>query len=368
LPYTGGLYVYLREGWGRGAAFLFVWSELTLIRASAVGGIATVFSEYFLRSIGRSPADHPGAVHYLAAAAILFAALVNIRGVHWGAALVGFTTVGKIVALLGLVGASLLLGRAHGGSLDHFYSGGTIRPGLFGLALISVLWAYDGWADLSFVAGEVKDPGKTLPRALIGGTLAVICIYLLSNVAYLFVNPIEKMAHSRLIAADTAAALFGNIGAAMVSVLVMVSTFSALNAAMLVAPRVFFAAAEDRLFFSGLARVHPRFQTPHIAIGLAGALGVSFVLTRTFEQLADTFVIVIWPFYALSVAALYRLQRPEQARKPRQGAFLVLPLVFIGGVVYLVANAFLTDPLWTGVVFGVVLAGLPVYWMMLRRN
>lgn len=370
-PETGGLYIYLREGWGRLSAFLFGWSELVVIRASALGAIATVFAEYLLRSIGFNPADHGATVHGLAAGAIVVATLVNIRGVHWGAAVVGMTTIAKFGALSALVAASFLLGAGRGASFGHFSSGtNAVQPGLFGLALISVLWAYDGWADLSFAGGEVKDPEKNLPRALIFGTLAIIAIYLLANAAYLYVSPIGQVAQSRLVAADTMSALFGNVGVAIVSVVVMLSTFGSLNASMLASPRVFFAMADDGLFFKRIAKVHPRYHTPYVAIGLAGFLGAAFVLMRTFEQLADTFVMAIWPFYALSVAALYplRRKRPDLKRPYRAIGYPVVPLFFIGGVVYLIVNALINETLWTSVVFGIVLGGTPVYWLFFRRR
>jgi basic amino acid/polyamine antiporter, APA family len=369
LPQTGGWYVYLREGWGRLAGFLFGWSELVLIRASSSGAIATVFSEYLLRSLGYDPAQHDAATDYIAAAAIIGAALLNIRGVRVGAIFAATSTVTKFGALALLVVASFLLGGGAGATTANFTAaGGPVAPGLFGLALISVLWAYDGFADVSFAAGEVKDPQRTLPRAIIGGTIAILGIYLAANCAYLFVSPVEQIGRSRLIAADTMQAIFGSIGASAVSVVVMISTLGALVAIILTSPRVFFAMAEDRLFFRALARVHPRYHTPHVAIALAAALGVAFVLTRTFEQLADTFVLSIWPFYGLAIAGLYRLRRlrPDLPRPYRVPGYPIVPAVFVAAVVYLVTNALISDPVWTGVTFGIVLAGIPVYYVMFR--
>src|SRR5688572_10582813 len=365
LPQTGGWYVYLREGWGRLAAFLFGWSELVLIRASSTGAIATVFSEYLLRSIGYDPAQDEAATNYVAAAAIIGAALINIRGVQLGAMFAAVSTVAKFGALALLVAASFLLGRGAGATAANFTAAAApVAPGLFGLALISVLWAYDGFADVAFAAGEVRDPQRTLPRAIVGGTIAIITVYLAANAAYLFVTPVEGIAQSRLIAADTMQAVFGRLGASAVSVVVMISTLGALIAIILTSPRVFFAMAEDRLFFKTLARVHPRYQTPHVAIALAAALGVVFVLTRTFEQLADTFVLSIWPFYGLAVAGLYRLRRsrPDLPRPYRVPGYPIVPAVFIAAVIYLVSNALVSDPVWTGMTFGIVLAGIPVYF------
>jgi basic amino acid/polyamine antiporter, APA family len=365
MPQTGGWYVYLREGWGRLIGFLFGWSELVLIRASAVGAIATVFGEYFLRSIGIDPALNERTADYLSAGAIVFAGAVNIRGVQYGAAIAGLSTIAKFGALAFLVLASFLLGGRAGASAAYFTAAGApVNAGLFGLALISVLWAYDGFADLSFAGGEVANPQRNLPRAVIFGTLAILAIYLSANVAYLYVSPIERIAQSRLIAADTMQAIFGRTGVAFISVVVMLSAFGALNASMLASPRVFFAMADDGLFFRTVAKVHPRYNTPYVAILLAMALGVAFVLTRTFEQLADTFVLSIWPFYAFGVGALYILRRtrPDLPRPYKVPGYPVLPAVFIGGVIYLVVNALVTDPIWTTVTFAIVLAGVPVYY------
>lgn len=362
LPQTGGWFVYLRVAWGRLAGFLFGWSELVLIRASATGAVATVFSEYLQRSLGYSPAATR--TNLIAAGAIVFAAVVNIRGAQLGAAFATVSTVAKFGALACLTLLAFVLGGPDASFSNLTAAGAPVQPGLFGLAIISVLYAYDGFADLAFAAGEVKDPQRTLPRAIIGGTLAIIAIYLAANLAYLYANPIERLAQSPLIAADTMQAITGRFGVAFVSVVVTVSTFGALIGIMLTAPRVFFAMAAEGLFFPVMARVHPRYHTPYVAIGLAAVLGIVFVLTRTFEQLADTFVLSIWPFYGLAVAGLYRLRRrPDLPRPYKVPGYPVLPAVFIAGVTYLVGNALVTDPLWTSVTFAIVLAGIPVYYV-----
>jgi len=364
LPHTGGWYVYLRESWGRLAAFLLGWAELVLIRASALGAISTVFGEYFLRSLGYGPSSYGRATDYVAVAAIIFAAAVNVLGVRLGAAIAGMSTIAKFSALALLVLASFALGGGAGASASNFTAdSGPIDPGLFGLALISVLWAYDGFADLSFAGGEVRDPQRNLPRAIVAGTMAIVAIYMGANLAYLYVNPIGRIGQSPLIAADTMGALFGAFGTALISVVVTLSTFGALISVTLTSPRVFFAMAADGLFFRRIASVHPRYGTPHVAIALAAALGVAFVLTRTFDQLADTFVLAIWPFYGLAIAGLYRLRRlrPDLPRPYRVPGYPVIPAIFVCAVIYLVGNAFIADPLWTGFTLAIVLAGIPVY-------
>jgi basic amino acid/polyamine antiporter, APA family len=372
LPQTGGIYAYLREAWGRRAAFLFGWAELILIRASALGGISVVFGEYLLRSLGVEPSEHVLLARSLSAGAIAFAATANILGARVGAIIVGVATWAKFGALSLLVLAALILGSSRGASLENLTvpAAGPLVLGSMGLALVSVLWAYDGWADLSFAAGEVKEPQRNLPRAIILGTLALIGIYVLTNFAYLYVLPIEAIARSPLVAADTMLALFGRVGVVLVSVFVMISSFSSLNGSMLASPRVFFAMAEDRLLFQAIAKVHPRYQTPYVAILVAALLGMVLVMSRSFERLTETFVLAIWPFYALGVAAIYRLrrERPDLPRPYRVVGYPVVPAVFIASVTAFVVNALINDTTNSIITFTVILAGLPIYQFFLSPS
>jgi amino acid transporter len=364
LPKAGGFYVFIREAWGRPAAFVFTWSELTLIRAAGLSGIATVFGEYFLRSLGYDPVRYSAAADYCAVAAIVIAATTNVRGVRAGALMTGATSAAKFGALALIALAAVALGSPHPPSDVAAAQAAPQCFRLFGLALISVLWGYDGFADVSFLSGEVRDPGRTLPRAIIGGTLAIVAIYLTTNAAFLYVLPIDTVARSPLIAADTMSVLVGPIGASLVSIAVAISTFGAVNSDLLGAPRLFYAAAEDGLFFRTLGRVHPRFRTPYVSIMFSAALGIVFVLTGTFEQIADTLVLAIWPFYGLAVAGLYRLRRRTDLSRPyRVPGYPIVPAIFIAACVYLVASALIGDPLWTGLTLGIVLAGLPVYYL-----
>ena len=365
LPQSGGFYAYLREGCGRRAAFLFGWSQLVLIRASALGGIAIVFGEYLLRSFGIDPVTRVFAARGLAAGAIALAALTNIVGVNIGAAIVSVSTVVKFVAIAALIAVALTLGGGHGGTFAHLSGAptGTISAGGLGLGFVSVLWAYDGFGDLGFVAGEVKDPQRTLPRAITIGAVTLLALYLLVNVAYLYVIPVDAIARSPLVAADTMMAIVGTVGAVVVSTFVAISAFSSLNGIMLASPRIFFAMAEDGLFFNALARVHPRFKTPYVAIVLAALLGMLLVLSQTFESLSNTFVLAIWPFYALSVAAIFRLRarRPDLPRPYKVVGYPVVPALFILVTVWFVINALIHEPVSTGMTFALILAGLPVY-------
>jgi APA family basic amino acid/polyamine antiporter len=373
-PRTGGVFVFIKEGFGRLPAFLFGWAEITIIRAAAVGAIAITFAEYFLRAIGIDPSFSPNDAYarYVAAAAIIAMGTVNILGVRWGTLVLNATTIAKYGGLLFIILMALALGLPKtGGHFTPVLPPGSFSISAFGLALVSVLWAYDGWADLSFTAGEVKDPERNLPRALIGGTLAIIGIYLLANFAYLAVLPIEEIRRSRLVAADVAQRVMGQAGVVFVGVTVMLSTFGTLTGSLLTSPRIFYAMAEDGLFFRGVAKVHPRYHTPHIAIGINIVLGVIFVLARTFEQLADAFVTAIVPFYALGVASLFVLRRrPGYAPAFRVPGYPFVPLLFVASTLYLLLNA-LIDPssrTATAVVLGIVVLGIPVFYLTVGRK
>ncbi|HUX34605.1 MAG TPA: amino acid permease [Gemmatimonadaceae bacterium] len=373
-PQTGGVYVYIREGFGRMPAFLFGWSELVIIRAASLGAIAITFAEYALRVAGYDSAIAPydAYAHYIAAAGIAVLGAVNIVGVKWSSLLLNMTTLAKYGALVFIILFAMAVGLPHtGGYYTPVAPAGSFALPAFGLALVSTLWAYDGWADLSFVAGEVRDPQRNIPRALITGTLAVIGIYLLANLAYLAVMPVDQIRHSPLVAADVAQRLIGEPGVAFVGITVMLSTFGTLTGSLLTAPRIFFAMADDGLFFRRVASVHPRFHTPWVAIGLSSALGIVFVLLRSFEQLADTFVTAIVPFYALGVASVFVLRRRAGYQPPfRVPGYPVVPALFVLSTVYLLVNALWSpSSRWaTAAVLGVVVAGIPVYYLTVGRR
>src|SRR5437867_1680713 len=363
LPRTGGVFVYLREAFGRLPAFLFGWAELTIVRASALGAIATVFAEYLVRILGAAGSNHDDAVHYIAAASILLVAFFNFVGVQIAALIQNLTATAKYLAVLLLVLASFLFGGASSTPDLPFAGTGSISVSLFGLALISVLWVYDGWADVTFVSGEVRAPGRNLPVALIAGTSAVIAIYIAANLAYMHVLRIGEIANSQLVAADVALRVAGNAGAKLVSLAVMISAFGTLNGSIMTGPRIFFAMANEGLFFSKVAAVHRRFKTPYIAIWLAAAMGAAFVMVRNFEQLADTFVLGIWPFYAGGAAAVYALRRkcPGLVRPYRVWGYPVTPAIFLAAALFLLGNALVTGTALP--VFAILLLGIPAYWV-----
>jgi len=268
-----------------------------------------------------------------------------------------------------LLALALLAFTARGGSAAHFVPAwpASAPLSLLATALIPVMWTYDGWADAAFVAGEVRNPQRNLPLALIAGAASVIVVYLVVNVGFLYALPPQTMADSTLVASSVAARipLLGSAGAAVVAVAVVISAFSGLNASMLAGSRIFYAMADRRLFFRVAARVSPRFDSPSVAIWLATVLGVAYVLLNDFAELADKFILGIWPFYTLTVAAVFvlRARCPELPRPYRVWGYPIVPAVFLIASLYMVLNAFLTDPRNAGITFAIILAGVPVFWL-----
>jgi basic amino acid/polyamine antiporter, APA family len=365
-PRAGGIYVFLKEAYGPEVAFLFGWTRLLVIQPAVIGAIALICAAYVNAFVPLTP----GQVRLLAACIIVVLAAANYRSMAWGAWVQNVSTVAKVVALLVLAAAIFLLGDPAGGAFAGETRLSPATWGGFGMALLAVMWTYDGWIDATYVAEEVRDPGRTLPRALAGGVLVVIGIYLVVNAAYLLALSMDEMAASELVAADAAMAVFGPVGASLVAGLVILSTFGALNGVTMTGPRVFFAMARDGLFFRPVAAVHPAFGTPHVAIGLAAGLGILYVSVRTFEQLAEAFVLGIWPFYVLCVLAVFllRRRRPGAPRPYRAWGYPVVPVLFLLASLAMLGNALVRQPLSTLLGFAIILSGVPVYrlWTRLR--
>jgi amino acid transporter len=379
-PRSGGVYVFVRESFGRLPAFLFAWAELWVIRPGAYGAIGITASAYTLRTLGLDPAAIVSTIgpveiraeQLLGAGYIILVGTVNFFGIHRGAVLQNVSTVFKVAALVLLV----LVGFALGSPSADMPPGGILAQraavGLspFLLAMVAILWAYDGWADLAFVGGEVLRPERTLPRALLIGTTTVVVLYLAANLVYLYLIPMQQMKQAELVAADVARLSIGSAGVVIVSAAIAVSTFGTLNGSMMTAPRIFFAAAEDGLFPRALARVDPRNHAPTVAVVLMTVMGTTFILIRTFTALADQFIIGIWPFYALAVAGVFVLRRtrPRLERPYRTWGYPVVPLVFLVAALFLLGNYLVRETVSFAIDIGIILTGLPVYALLVWRQ
>jgi basic amino acid/polyamine antiporter, APA family len=365
-PDAGGPYVYLREAFGRPLAFMFGWMWL-VTTPNSWAAQAITFATYFGAAAKLTHLE----VQLVAMLLVTLLCAVSYYSMSLGAWVQNLSTGAKLIGLTGLAlilfsfsphGVSNLAGIGHGGIL---WSG-------VGVALVASLWAYDGWANLTTLSGEMKQPQTSLPRALIGGTLAALAIYLILNAALAVALPFSTLASSNAVATDAVTAVMGTGAAAVIAALVMVCTFGSLNGSVLSDPRVFYAMAEDGLFFKSVGKIHPRFQTPHIAIAFTWALAILFLMFRNFLDLAEAYVLGIWPFLALSVVGLFLLRRrkPDLVRPYKVWGYPVVPVLFVLGTLLVISDTyyehFHKQPLITAINLGVILAGLPLYWIWIR--
>jgi amino acid transporter len=357
--------VYLREAYGRPLAFLFGWMFL-LTQPISWAAQALMFSEY----LGFFIPIPEFTQHLVAAALIVLVAAANYRSVDLGAAIQNVSTGAKVLAIVGLSAAIFFL--APGGEHNPLNAEpmGAAKWSGIGIGLIAALWAYDGWENLTTLSGEVRNPGRNLPMALIGGVILVMVVYLLINVAYLRALPLPELAASKSVATDAASVVLGRVGVSLVGALVMLSVFGTLNGSILSTPRVFFAMAEDGLFFRTVGKIHPKYETPYVAIAFIVVIAVVYVLLRDFMQLAEAYVLGIWPFLALCVIGLFILRRtrPEVPRPYRTLGYPVIPALFVLATFVVVANA-LYAQFWSTIVsILITLVGLPLYYIWMWRQ
>jgi amino acid transporter len=277
-----------------------------------------------------------------------------------------------MLALAAIIGVLFAFGDGSHGAFANASAGRAASLSGFVVGLVTALWAYDGVVPASSVFGEVRDPARTLPRALVAGVLAVTVIYLGMNAALLYVMPVSDVGASKLVAADAMRAIAGQTGAFIVAAAVLLTTFGALASAALCDPRVMFATAQDGLFFRAVARVHPRFGTPHVAVLLSGLLAVVWVWARNLEQLAAQLVLGLWPFYALMVVGLLRLRvtRSNADRPYRVPLYPWVPLACIAGSLVLLGGSFVELPSVSAVNVSVIALAFPIYvaWRAITRR
>lgn len=359
-PRSGGAYVFLRDAYGPSVAFLFGWIKLLVTGPAAVAAISLIFAAY----AGAFVPLTDGQQRVVAAALILGLATTNILSVRWTASVQNLSTLAKVVALGALALLLMAFGTRAEGALAGPIAWSPTSWGGFGVALMVVLWTYTGWVDLTYIAGEVKDPVRTYPRAMVAGLGIVVVVYLLANAAYLFVLDLAEVAQSSTVAATAAEHVFAAGGRDAVAALVMVAAFGSLNGTLLTTPRVFFSMAQDGLFFRSIGAVHQRYQTPYVAILLYSVLGIVGVLTRTFEQLAQIFVLGIWPFYTLAVGAVFIIRRRHTATASLYltWGYPFVPIIFVAVSVLMLLNGLVEKPGNTAISVGILLLGLPVYF------
>ena len=382
-PRSGGLYNYLYHGFGRPPAFVFGWTYMLISKPFAAAAITSIFAQYLqlngrvgallIEHFGLDPAFTTDLPEPIAVCILLIAlTALNVRGMRLGAGAGVVVTTLKVLTLAAICALAVLL---PGGSAEHFRASPAPGP-LFDAivpVMAAVLWTYDGWSDVGSVAGEVREPQRTLPRLYLSGTLLVVGLYVAVNAAYLYVLPIEQVAASNTVAGDVMTKLLGPVGGTLLTIAVLVSTLGATHASIITGARVTFAQARDGLLFARLARIHPRHETPHVALWVQCALSCTAVLfLRDFASLAGGFVFTIWIFYGLAAVAVIalRIRQPDLPRPYRTPGYPVIPALFILAAVAMTGLAIHASPQGTLPWLGVLAIGYPTYlvWERLRAR
>ncbi len=360
-PASGGLYVYIRDGFGRLPAFLYGWTLFFVISSGSLATLAVAFSTYLDQLTDLSPL----VARLVSILVIVVITIINVVGTRRSANVQNWTTGVKVGAIVVMSIALIVLGDRLESIGDQAWPdiGAAALISGVGTAMIGVLWAYEGWQYVTFAAGETVEPERNFPRAMFIGTSALIAIYLLPNIAYIAAMGPEGVARSNRVASEAVTALMGPTAGKLIAAAILVSIFSAANGLTLTAPRVYFAMAKDRVFFSRLADVHPRFGTPAFAIIVSSAWAILLAATGTFEQLLTYVVFAGWIFYALGAMSIFvsRRARPTANRPFSVPFYPFTPLLFILAAAAIVLNTLIAQPGRASVGLAVVLLGVPAY-------
>lgn len=364
IPATGGQYVYLREAYGRMVGFLCGWSMFTVARTAQVAWLAVTLAIYVSYFIPLTPIE----AKLLGSSAILIFAAINYRGAAAGAMVQRIFTLAKVLGLLLIIGSAFLWsGKAPvSHSLPIFHS----SLNSFGVALIACVLAYDGWVQITFVAGEIRNPQRNVLLALALGSAACVAIYVLANLAYLRVLSIDDIAASPRVAASVALQTLGSRGASLVSLIILTSIIGTLNGCFLTSPRVYFAQARDGLFFRKFGEVQPRFRTPGFAIVAQCVCALVLLVTGGYETLVDYAMFALWLSYAFMVGGVMVLRRtqPDLPRPYRMWGYPVTPILFLAITLWFLGNMLWTRPVPSLIAMGLIATGLPIYFVWARRT
>ena len=367
-PATGGLYIYIRDCFGRFPAFLFGWTLFFVISSGSIATLAVAFSAYLSEIVPLTPLLAK-TISVLMIAAV---ALLNVIGTRASADVQGWTTAAKVFGILVMSFILLWLGRGFHGSGPTLWGtshSGSLAAGI-GLAMISVLWAYEGWQFVTYSAGEVLNAKRSLPLGLVIGTTVLIGIYLTANLGYLGALGAAGVANSNRLAATAISTVVSPAASKLIAIMILISIFSATNGVMLTSPRVYYAMARDRLFFHRLAQVHPRFQTPAFAVICGAVWSAILAVTGTFDQLLTYVIFIGWIFYALAGASIfvYRSRMPEAVRPFKVPGYPVTPLLFVIAAAALALNTMVTQTTRAGIGIAIVFLGAPAYFIWRRTT
>jgi len=360
MPHAGGIYTYIARAFGPVLGFLCGWMLFTVATSGSIATLGAALPIYLGGLVPLSPV----ASKLVSLAAILLLTAINIVGVRSGAVVQNVLTTLKVGGLVVMV-LVIFLAPSPGVPSSAPVPGGPVGPMAFGIALVAVLWAYEGWHDVSFAAGEIRDPQRNFPRGLIAGILIVVGAYLTANLAYLHVLSPAEIASSERVALTAMLKVGGEWGAKFLTAAILCSILGAMNALVLAGPRAYYQMARDGLFFERIGRVHATFRTPVAALVIQAAWSCVLILfIGGFSQLFTYVIFGGWIFYALAVASVVVLRRkhPRMERPFRVPGYPFVPIVFVAGAAALVANTLITSPRESSIGLAFIAAGLPLYF------
>lgn len=389
LPQAGGPYVYLRHSFGRVWGYMFSWNDFFINKAGSAAAIAIAFATYlgyfipavspenaFVRSeyvfLGESLEFTFGWTQIVAIMTIMLVTAINVRGVKFGGWVMNFFTTAKVLALVGLIVAVFVSGKGSSANFLPWWpeEWTSQLTAAFGLAMISALWTYDGWIDVTLAAGEFRNPERNVPFSLLIGTLAVIALYLAANFAYAYVIPLDAMAGSTRIAADVAGTVLGPVGVSLIIIGIMSSTFGSTNGMLLAGPRSLYAAGTDGSIAKVFGKVHSKYHSPHISIATLGIWGAILTLSGTYDQIASYVVFGSWFFYALTALSVIVLRRtmPEAKRPYKAWGYPYATLLFVAIAGWFIYNTLMEDTRNALIGIVLLLLSLPLYFYWTRQR
>ena len=368
LPEAGGQYVFLTRAYGGLVGFLFGWAYFLVVNAGGLGALSVAFATYLGFFVPLGPME----TKVVAIIGLLLLTSINVVGVKAGAMFSNVFTILKLVGIAGLVAVGLSMGSPHTTDFSLSLAGGPADLwGALALGMVGVLWSYGGWQHATYASAEIKNPQRTLPLAMTAAAVAVTALYLLANLAYMFLLTPGQMAASPRVAADAVGTVLGSMGGSLISLAIVISTFGVVGIYTLTAPRIYYAMAADGVFFRKVAEIHPRFHTPAFSIVFQSLWAVVLILFwGTFENLISYVVFTDWIFFALAGASVIILRRtmPDATRPYRVPGYPWVPLFFVGTSACFVVMTLIAKPAQAWVGLGFLGLGVPVYYAWKRAK
>ncbi len=361
MPRAGGVYVFLNEAYGGLAGFLYGWAYFLVVNTGALAALSIAFATYLGFFVPLSPLE----IKLAAILGLLVLTAINYFGVKPGGIFADIFTLLKVLGIIGIIAAGFFLGSAGSLSAVAPLQMPTNLGGALAAAMVGVLWSYGGWQHATYVAGEAKEPKRSIPFALILGTLLVSILYILTNLAYLLLLPLDAIAGSQRVAADAIQGAVGPLGATLVSLAIFISVFGTAGIYTMTAPRIYYAMARDGVFFKRVAEVHPKYKAPTFAILSQTAWAILLILSGTFYELITYVAFTDWIFFALAGASvfLFRKRRPQAERPYKTLGYPFTSLFFVAISTWFVLNTLINAPAQALAGLGFLALGVPVYYL-----